>query len=217
MRDTLPPLLDAARLDLRDDQDLLVGIALWAEGEGTLAEALAAAIRGRSPAAVTALVERAHGSGMDLNAFTQALLLLVPPDPADAPTWRAVAAARVPAPPAVLYNLALDLRTAVMAPDAALPLYQRVVAADPADADAWLDLGNCLEDLGQVEPALDAWARAARVDPRAAGPWLNRAGLLAQLGRVEPAREALAHALRRDPSLAAQVGDDPELGPLLGS
>ena len=193
-------------LDLEDDEGLAGGLALWATGEDELGPALGRALSeraGRGPEAVARLARLALEVGLDFNSLYQAVLELVPPSPEEAALWIALAqVAPADAPLEVLYNLGLDLRIEVDAPDVALPLFRLALEQPPDDGETWFELGNTLDDLGQEEEALAAWARSGELDPAAAGPWLNRGQLLKSMGRFEEALPLIAEGLAR--------GDEPE-------
>lgn len=65
-----------------------------------------------------------------------------------------------------LFNLAI-IRSA-SAPQEAADLYQRVIAQNPNDAAAHLNLGFVLVSLGRVEEAQSEFVRAVELDPRLA-------------------------------------------------
>ncbi|HYE50158.1 MAG TPA: tetratricopeptide repeat protein [Azospirillaceae bacterium] len=68
-------------------------------------------------------------------------------------------------------------------PAAAVACHRRLLAADPAHAPSWSNLGNALEELGRFDEALDAYGEAVRLEPAKALVRMNRAMLLLKLGR----------------------------------
>ncbi len=59
-----------------------------------------------------------------------------------------------------LFRLARRMPLAI-----SIEMLQRSVALDPANADAWNDLGNALANIAQLEPARHAYRQALRADP----------------------------------------------------
>lgn len=94
---------------------------------------------------------------------------------------------------------------------AARELWQEVTHRQPGLLNAWLQLGNMLNELEQHDAAIAAFRTAATVDPDAVEPDAGIAGVLERMGRWEqafeawqkaalasscrPAPERLAHAL----------------------
>jgi tetratricopeptide (TPR) repeat protein len=75
---------------------------------------------------------------------------------------------------------------------AALPLLERVLAAEPADADAHNLLGYSTRKLGRPQEALTHYREALRLNPghRGAHEYIGEAYL--ELGELQRAREHLA-------------------------
>lgn len=74
---------------------------------------------------------------------------------------------------------------------AAASAYERVVAADPADAESWNNLGNARRGAGDFEGAIAALTRAAELDRSAAPIRLNLCNALAAAGRHDDAERDL--------------------------
>ncbi len=73
------------------------------------------------------------------------------------------------------------------------------VAADPADADAWANLGIARERQGDLRGAEEAYRKAIALAPEAPRPRYNLGTLLAQRGEAREAIEQLAAAVRLAP------------------
>lgn len=91
--------------------------------------------------------------------------------------------------------------------DVARPLYERVLALTPNDADALNNLGVLLSAQKQFDRALELLRRATTLAPRNAGTWNNIGAALREQGRNEEAAAAFRTALGIDPLHAgAKVG-----------
>lgn len=88
-------------------------------------------------------------------------------------------------------------------PAAALPIVQRIAAANPKDVTARFWLGVTLMDLRRDGEALATFEALAQEYPTLADPHNNIALILARGGRLEEARLALETALRNDPTHVA--------------
>jgi tetratricopeptide (TPR) repeat protein len=89
--------------------------------------------------------------------------------------------------------------------EAAARLYGRCLDADPGDAVAAFNRGNCLRALGRFGPAAQDYVRAARRDPHFVEAWFNLAGLMAETGHVAAARRHYARAIAVDPGYGDAV------------
>jgi len=87
------------------------------------------------------------------------------------------------------------------APAEALPYFERVLAAQPDNLDAWCNRGVACGMQGEHEAALACFDEALKLDPRFAKAIENRREALRQLGRPEEAATVPAEAL------AAEVFD----------
>lgn len=85
---------------------------------------------------------------------------------------------------------------------AAAALYEQVVAADPAHAEAYNNLGATHQARGDLEAARDAYRRALAAQPRYAAAWSNLGVVLGSLGDDAEAQTALAEAIRLEPGNA---------------
>src|SRR5262249_12484463 len=72
----------------------------------------------------------------------------------------------------ISYNLAV-LRQSQGNLDAAAALYREVVCIQPDFAEAWLNLGNVLFALGDIEQSKACWRSALEKGPELAGAFLN--------------------------------------------
>lgn len=86
-------------------------------------------------------------------------------------------------------------------PERALPLYERAAAADPPPWEAWVGVGYCRQQVGDLAGAVDAYRRARALETDATVTF-NLAVALDDLGRTEEAAEAYREALVEDPELA---------------
>ena len=89
--------------------------------------------------------------------------------------------------------------------EAAGRLYGRCLDADPGDAVAAFNRGNCLRALGRFGPAAQDYVRAAKRDPGFVEAWFNLAGLMAEAGHAAAARRHYARAIATDPGYGDAV------------
>lgn len=83
--------------------------------------------------------------------------------------------------------------------DAATKDFERAVAAYPAYADAWLELGRVRQQLGTAPAAREAWKKAIELDAKLTGAYVEL-GLDAGLSHEwKAATQYLDRALRLDP------------------
>ena len=85
---------------------------------------------------------------------------------------------------------------------AARAAYERGLAAEPARADARLNLGRLLHEAGELAQAEHMYREAVRLGSRDPLLHFNLGVLLEDLQRKAEAMEAYAAALREDPDLA---------------
>lgn len=89
----------------------------------------------------------------------------------------------------------------------ARPLYERVLAIAPNDADALNNLGVLLSAQREFDRALEMLRRAASIAPGNAATWNNIGAVLREQGRGSDASAAFRHALTIDPQhQGAKVG-----------
>ncbi|MBV9492042.1 MAG: tetratricopeptide repeat protein [Verrucomicrobia bacterium] len=77
--------------------------------------------------------------------------------------------------------------------------FERVVDAQPENADAWLELTWCLAELEDWPRCIEAARQVTRLYPKASAGWGNLALALRSAGDLAGARQALAQALALDP------------------
>ncbi len=92
-------------------------------------------------------------------------------------------------------------------PQAARPLIDAALAADPADADALTLLGLVAQRGGDTAGALEAFARARTADPRNPARIGNHAVALKQAGRFDAAIAAFEESLAIRPDAAATLAN----------
>jgi predicted O-linked N-acetylglucosamine transferase (SPINDLY family) len=85
---------------------------------------------------------------------------------------------------------------------AALPLYDQVIALDPANASAHNNRAAGLAGLGRFAEAAEGYAKVERLMPTYAGAPIFRGNALMNLGRQEDAIACYARALAIDPASA---------------
>ncbi len=79
---------------------------------------------------------------------------------------------------------------------------ERIVTANPGNAEAWYLLGICRAGLRQRAGAIAAYREAVSLQPGFAAAWNNLGDLLRRSGDLDGALEALNHALETDPENA---------------
>ena len=97
-----------------------------------------------------------------------------------------------------LYNKAYSL-SSLGHLDEALSYYDKVLALEPGNTDAWNNKGVCLRKLGKLEQALACYDRATENDRRNASAWSNRGNCFYMLGRYAEALADLVKAVDIDP------------------
>jgi len=100
---------------------------------------------------------------------------------------------------------------------AAIVQLKEVTRLEPANFEAWLDLGVCYGQKGFYAEAERAYARAAEHKPDDLLLQYNRAALYALWGRPEQSLEALRQALAQDPGkVRGWLASDPTFEKLAG-
>lgn len=87
----------------------------------------------------------------------------------------------------------------------AATLYRQCLSADPCEATAAFNLGNCEKALGDSEAAALAFLTAIKRDPEFIEAWFNLACVLKEMGRTDAARTHLHRAIELDPSYADAI------------
>lgn len=83
-------------------------------------------------------------------------------------------------------------------PDAALPILEKIIAADPANPSFRMALGRAYRHLGDSSKAIAFQQEAVAVAPGDLDAWYDLAVSLQENGRTEEAEVALGEVLRRD-------------------
>jgi len=86
---------------------------------------------------------------------------------------------------------------------AAEAAYRAVLAAEPAQGDAWNNLGLLLHATGKSDEALTCLQQATRLQPENPRAWGNLGVVLKKLGQLDAAADAQRQALRIAPDFAA--------------
>jgi tetratricopeptide (TPR) repeat protein len=81
----------------------------------------------------------------------------------------------------------------------ALPLYQAAIEFDPSCKDAWLGLGGCQKELGQLPDALHSFSIAFSLDPLCWRVGLNIASILAIQTDFNASVRTYKHVIRTHP------------------
>ncbi len=84
--------------------------------------------------------------------------------------------------------------------EAAIPIYERLVAVNPKNADGFNDLGLSHFYLGKGEDALAAIAKANAADPTFQRAWLSKGFILVSLKRYPEAIAPLNKVKELDPN-----------------
>jgi tetratricopeptide (TPR) repeat protein len=82
----------------------------------------------------------------------------------------------------------------------ALPFFDRATQLDPANANAWLNLGMTLSILDRESEALPAFERAIMLDPTDLTAWVFKGMALSGLDRGAEAMAVIDRALALDPT-----------------
>ena len=82
----------------------------------------------------------------------------------------------------------------------AVPLLERLIAAEPEVADFHGELGTCLARLGRPIEAMPHFARAGDLEPKVATHWANLAAALMQQNRFIDAVPLYRRAVELDPN-----------------
>jgi predicted CXXCH cytochrome family protein len=112
------------------------------------------------------------------------------------------ALARKPNSAVFLRRMANALRSSGQ-PQQALDVLLHATQAEPADAEAFYDLGLLQSDLGRKPEAIASLRKATELDPEFADAQNSLGAVLAETGQSGPAETAIRAALRIAPTLAA--------------
>ena len=89
-----------------------------------------------------------------------------------------------------------------------LVCYRMVTKFEPGNADAWLDYGETLYELGYYKQALKALEKSIEANPHLAEPYYTRAKVLMVVNRPTDAIESLRHAFQIDPAKRRQFEEE---------
>lgn len=120
-----------------------------------------------------------------------------------AAAWLAVADVELAAPVAAeysqLYFWSCEILRAAGRTRAALAACEKLVAGDPANAEAWNQLGASLHQAKRYEEALQALAQVIALDPQWTLPRIHTGRSLRALGRLEAAVTEFSQVLQIEP------------------
>lgn len=98
--------------------------------------------------------------------------------------------------------LALNNRAVALAKtgeiEEAIASYERALANNPNDANAWTNQGILLEKLGQDEQALTSYNKALQINPKSSLALVNKCATLNRLGNYKEALTACENAIAGD-------------------
>ena len=80
-------------------------------------------------------------------------------------------------------------------------LYDTVIALEPKNATAWINLGATRRALGHIKEAVFASRRAVEIVPDQAGAWFNLGNALTEQGEWQGASDAFNKAVQLEPDL----------------
>lgn len=86
--------------------------------------------------------------------------------------------------------------------DEALEHLDIALKVNPEYPDAWIEMGNILQDRGETSAAEQAYRQALRFNPGLNGAYYNLGNIYLKSGRAAAAVEFYDQALARDPHLA---------------
>jgi len=79
-----------------------------------------------------------------------------------------------------------------------LQAFDRAIALDPENADAWYNKGVVLYYQGRLDDSLLAFNKSIEIDPLDADSWYNKGSVLKELDRTTAAENAFAKASELD-------------------
>jgi tetratricopeptide (TPR) repeat protein len=86
--------------------------------------------------------------------------------------------------------------------------YRMVTKLEPNNAEAWLDYGDTLFELGYFKQSLKAFDRSIEANPHSAEPYFSRAKVLLVLNRTFEAIESLKNSFQLDPDKRQQLEEE---------
>jgi predicted O-linked N-acetylglucosamine transferase (SPINDLY family) len=138
--------------------------------------------------------------------FTQAAQQLLKEDYAGAEPLLRSALAHAPGRPSIVNNLAAALIGQGKFTEAR-SLARQATTATPDNAEAWLNLGRCLEADKDNAGALAAYDRALALKPDSADAWCNRGNIFKAQLDFPKAQEAYEKAIALRPDFAEALGN----------
>jgi len=99
-----------------------------------------------------------------------------------------------------LLAIALDYEAGGRTRAEAIHAYERALAADPAQVEAWINCGRLYYEDGNPRKASEYFKQALVSDPENPLAHYNLGSVLEEIGEVEAARQHLRMAVRLDPS-----------------
>ena len=100
---------------------------------------------------------------------------------------------------AVLCNIAGASNAGLMQFDAAIDSYKEALKIKPDYAEAYNNMGNALQDKGDIEAAIDSFKQALKIKPDYAKAYNNMGNALNDKGDLEAAIESYQQALKIKP------------------
>jgi cytochrome c-type biogenesis protein CcmH/NrfG len=76
---------------------------------------------------------------------------------------------------------------------------ERQTQSDPADVNAWTELGNAYFDSKQYEKAISAYRKSLELNPKNANVWTDMGVMYRRSGKPEEAIKAFDQAIAADP------------------
>jgi serine/threonine protein kinase len=98
-----------------------------------------------------------------------------------------------------LYNKAFSLASLGHL-DEAIDHYDRVLAVEPKNTNAWNNRGACLRKQGKMREALESYDRAIEADRHNVSAWNNKGSLLVAAGKFTEAIVQFSRAIENDAS-----------------
>lgn len=84
--------------------------------------------------------------------------------------------------------------------EAALASFDKILATDPDNFQAWLNRAGVLQDLNRNTEALESYDRALQINPNSTAAWNNRGTVLYSLGRSDDAVSSFDQVLKISPN-----------------